>query len=412
MPPHYILIVAILALSAGGLGGSFQPSRLILIVGFTLLSVRFAQRLPYAHRLETSAILFSVATLLLGGLTMFWTSDVYKGVSLWVTVAIGFLSFALVVSFDKSISRARQIRDAWSWSFILTIPFAIYEIFTNNHFAYALEERTLGGDSGTFRFASVFFGNYNNYCVFICLVLPMLFGTLDQSGTVRRRFFWIFIIAIAFFILVTNTSRAALIAALVTLIGYLILRRSAAAAGVVSATAVMLGSAAFFFQDDLDRFARMASLRFRGLLEGDESLSVRWDLLEFGGERLAQTWGFGGGVGDFEREVSLWLYNVPPNAHNFLMELAVNFTVFSLLAFGIFMFALFRGALKSSAPIDVRFAPLIGLPLMPLIGTLNSQAIGYTYWWIWIATLLFMVVAGSQPGVEKARKYSRRPFSL
>ena len=407
MYPHRILIAAILLLSLGGLGGSFQPSRLVLLAGFAFVFIRFAGRLRHAHRLETSAMLFSIVILLLGGLTMFWTPNLPKGVGLWVTVAVGFLAFPIVISSNKSLSYARRLRDAWSWSFLATVPLALYEIATDNHFLYSLEERALGGDYGTYRFAAALFGNYNNYCVFICLALPMLFGTLDQSRSARGRALWISAISIAYFILVVNTSRAALIAGVAIFIVYLFTRKASRAIVVISASAIITGAAAFFLQDELHRFGRMASLRLSGLIEGDESLTQRWELIKFGIERLAKTWGFGGGIGAFEGDVASWQFHLVPNAHNFLLELAVNFTIFALLAFGIFMIGLFRGALTSSAPADIRFAPLIGLPLMPLVGSLNSQAIGYTYWWIWFATILFMVVVGHQ--APPARPKNRQP---
>jgi hypothetical protein len=327
---------------------------------------------------------------------MFWTPDLSKGVGLWATVAVGFLAFLVVASSDKSIQYARELRDAWSWSFLATVPLAIYEILTDKHFLFSLEERAIGGDYGSFKFASAFFGNYNNYCVFICLALPMLFGTLDQSRTHRARALWVMAISAAYFILVVNTSRAALIAGFIIFLAYLLTRRATKAIGVVFASVGVFGAGGFLLQDELYRFASLLSLRARTLIEGDESLDQRIELMKFGFERLTQTWGFGGGVGAFEGEVSSWQYSLIPNAHNFLLELAVNFSIFAMLAFFAFMIFMFLGAMKSAAPPDIRFAPLVGIPLLPLVGALNSQAIGYTYWWIWIATLLYMVVVGNQ----------------
>jgi hypothetical protein len=396
MPPHRILTIAILFLSAGGLGGSFQPGRLILIGGFALVFARFASRLGRSHQLEGSAVIFCLVTLLLGLLSISWTPDLSKGVGLWVTLAVGFLAFGVVISSEKTVQYARELRDAWSWSFLATVPLAVYEIWTDNHFLYSLEERNIGGDYGSFKFASAFFGNYNNYCVFICLALPMLFGTLDQSRTPRARAMWLTAIAAAYLILVVNTSRAALIAGFAIFLFYLVTRKATKVIGVVIASTISFGAAAFLLQDEIYRFASLLSLRARALIEGDESLEQRTELIKFGIERLSQTWGFGGGVGAFEGEVARWQYSLIPNAHNFLLELAVNFSIFALLAFCLFMIVLFRGAMRSVAPPDIRFAPLVGIPLLPLIGALNSQAIGYTYWWVWIATLLFMVVVGNQ----------------
>ena len=103
---------------------------------------------------------------------------------------------------------------------------ALYELATGTHFAYALDERNLGGDFGAVLFASVFFGNFNNYCAFICLALPMMFGTLEASRLTGRRWFWATCISLTYLILTVNANRLSMVFAAVLLVYYLVTRRN------------------------------------------------------------------------------------------------------------------------------------------------------------------------------------------
>ena len=235
----------------------------------------------------------------------------------------------------------------------------------------------------------------------MCLCLPMMFGTYASQVKQSGRLFWGVSIAIAYLLITINTSRIAAIFAIIVLLYFLVSRKVWSSLFFGGIGFLVFLTAALFFQSELFSFGRMLSLRVDGLIYGDESVFQRWDIIQFGLDRLVKSYGFGFGIGSFESQISSQRYHLIPNAHNMLLELATNYGLYATVCFVAFLVALFVTVLRSKLPADLKFPPLIALPLLPLIGTLTSQAIGYTYWWIWLSSML--VIAACHPPWRQAR---------
>lgn len=399
------LRAAIVLLALGGLGGSLQPSRLVLVVvGIPALLLLVAgARLGAAPRLP--AVFMALAMLLFGTLSLAWSPALEDGLRLLLVVFIGLLSVPLACLCDRKLSVARDVRDAWSWALALTLPFAMYELATGQHFAYALDDRDLGGEVGEVPFASVFFGNYNNYCAFVSLTLPMLFGSLEEARRRLPRWFWSGCALLAFVVLVVNTNRLSMIFA-GCLVAYYALSRPSWRLPLiwVSGAAAVLVLAGFMDQE-IESILVLAELKFTALGGGDESLDQRTGLIAAG---LADVWrslGMGTGVGSFEHNLARHHPDLIPNAHNLMVELATNFGLIPTIMFVGFLFRLFQLAWTSDLPRDLRSVVLLGVPFVPALGAINSQAIGYTYWWLWLASMVVIcAVDHRQLGPSGARR--------
>lgn len=383
---RWCFVAGVFSLWLGGLGGSFQPSRLIL---FVALSVIFL----VARRVIVSPVGWPiyggfVSILVLGVLTLPFSEDPKSGLALMTTVALGMASILLVRG-PVNLRTARQIRDAWSYGLIVTLPIAVYEILSGNHFAYALDRRNVGGAIGDLPFASVFFGNYNNYSAYVCLAYPMLLGTMLEARTLKGKLSYLLAVVVTLAITIINTSRIAILFVGISTIVILSVwhRRN-------KLVLLFLGAAALFFVPASGFDLRYAQLRFAADLLTDQSALERAGLIAAGFDAMRETFGVGLGPGGFVPFAAQRYPDLIPNPHNMLIEFAVNFSLFGALSFfGVLAVLFLRVRTRLDLPPALRLPVLVTLPFVPLIGSLNSLAVGYTYWWYWIAATFLISLA-------------------
>lgn len=394
--PNGLLVAAVFLLALGGIGGSWQPSRLVLLAGALPALFALAARPRPRCTVERSAWLCAITLVSLGALSLSWSDYPIEGISLWLVVATGLTALAYVRATPLTLQSARHIRDAWTSALVVTLPVALYELLTGNHFIYALEDRDIGGGFGALPFASVFFGNYNNYCVFICLALPMLFGSIECARSVGLRLLLTASAALSYAILVVNTSRLALAFAAWLMIYYAITRPAwrlwLAIALIAAFSAILVAD----FGTDLENIIAVATLKFENVNESDNSTSERIDLILAGINAVTETYGLGLGIGAFEPYLRSVHPNLIPNAHNLFIELATNFGLVPTMAFAILLVHIFAAVQKRRLPNDLSAAVTTSIPFVPALGAINSQAVGYTYWWLWMATMVFFAAIAQQ----------------
>ena len=395
---RWLFFAGVLSLSLGGIGGSFQPSRLILLLALTLLlagsgSVALVRGAGPVY----SAYL---AILTLGVITLPLTEDLAAGVSLIVTVALGMCA-VLLVDRRPMVADARRVRDAWSSGLLVTLPFATYEIVTGNHFAFALEQRHAGAEIGELPFASIFFGNYNNYSTYTCLAYPMLLGALLDKSSVVRRLMLLCGAAVCVAVTLINTSRIAMLfVAFATVASVFSGHRRSRLWLVALGAGAFLGVRASGFNWQYAQ-QRLTS----GLLVDEQRLG----LTIAGIDALTRTFGLGLGPGGFVAFIEGHYPQLIPNPHNILMEFAVNFSLLSAFVFvALLGFLFIRTARHPALPPSVRFPLLVTIPFVPLIGSINSLAVGYTYWWYWFASAVFMIAANGGLRGRYNRRAGRR----
>lgn len=413
MKAHRALFTAVALLCLGGLGGSLQPSRLILLLyGVPALAHLLAQarlRTPA----EWSAVGACSLLALFGALSLAWTPVPVDGLQMLAVVAIGMLAICLACMSRKTIAAARCVRDGWSLALVTTLPFAFYELATGNHFAYALDERDLGGTIGAAPFASVFFGNFNNYCAFISLALPMMLGTVESARRRLWRCFWGLGVVLALAVIVVNTNRLSMLFAAWLLLYYLMTRRKWRLPSFT--VACLIAGAVWFgaFEEEVDSILLITAVKFEVLSASDESVDQRTGLVAAGIDELKDSYGIGGGLGSFEHRLRQRYRDLIPNAHNLVVELATNFGIPATLAFLLFLSYLFVVCLRATLPGDLRSPVIASVPFVPAIGAINSQAVGYTYWWLWFATVLLIAAVAQarapRPDEDRPRELQGPP---
>jgi O-antigen ligase len=281
-------------------------------------------------------------------------------------------------------------------------PVAFYEVATGNHFAYALDDRQPGADFGALPFASVFFGNFNDYSTFICLALPMLAGTIEDPHRVRFRWLNIACLAGAISVLLVNLTRLAIIFVGCLLLYYAFTRSAVRRSPITWVAVASAGLFAASSSEQATALIEFGLFKFTSLASNDESAGERAALLAAIWESLRQTYGLGLGVGALENYLVTVHPDLIANPHNFVAELAANFGLLSAGIFIAFLGYLWLAVRRGALPPELKTPILFSLPFMPVIGAISSQGIGYTYWWIWLASVTFIAAVSAKGRFQSA----------
>jgi hypothetical protein len=408
----YLFCGIIFATLAGGLGGSFQPARiLIALIGFAALLL--GRKTTRAMPLIRQAMAMAGILVLLGLVSLSWTADVLGGVGMLLAVLVGSISLYIISVSDLSISGARLLIWAWVATVAFSMPIAYYEIATGNHSQLAFESRNAGGDFGEFPFAAILFGNYNDYSTWLCLAFPITMTAFLQVKSNYAKSAITFLNILIVGVIFVNTSRASLAFAAIVIIVYAIRFNSFRnyAAIIISATVPILF---IRYQFEILNIYSFALYRFEVLGETDESYIQRLGLIEGGVRAIIESLGLGIGLGGFDEYVNDNYPYLIPNPHNIFLEIGVNFGAIPLLVFlGLLVRLFFSGFLQKQIPDSFRFAVMMGAISVPIIGSVPSQAIVYVYWWVWLATMVAIASANVCPiSREKDPKMvSPGPFS-
>jgi hypothetical protein len=389
-----IYAIAIVLLFLGGTGGSYQPSRLLVIPLGIIATLFVLNNRRHHNKIEAITILFCSITLIFGAFSLLWTPDFESGLNLLITVSIGLLAVLTPLAFARNLSSANLVSDAWSWSLAATLPWALYELATGNHFSY-LGDRSFGGELSDVKlmFASVFFGNWNNYSLFICLCLPFLLGTAERSSGLMRNF-WVLCGTAALTIIVINTSRASLLFVTLLFLCYMMTRNAKYGIALLAVSSVFATLAISFLPNTLSQAFWAWEMRFTqfGLGNYDESNSMRWSIIVFSMERMSESFWAGPGIGGIEYLIERDRPDLIPNVHNLLVEFLVSFGPLPTLVFLLLLARVLWSNIGRNLPQDLTLPVFVGIPALPILGAIQSQNIGYTLWWFWFGTLIYLSI--------------------
>jgi O-antigen ligase len=107
-----------------------------------------------------------------------------------------------------------------------------------------------------------------------------------------------------------------------------------------------------------------------------------------GWEMFKQSYGFGIGAGGFEEAIIHQpLFNGTfVNPHNLFVEIFAQYGVFIVAFFCLWLFSIFYFTLKNKQlSVGARMAVCVTVITLPFIGIMSSQALGYTYNWIFLS---------------------------
>ncbi|WP_394993443.1 O-antigen ligase family protein [Emticicia sp.] len=383
MDKKYWIFLIIITLGFGNLGGSFQPSRLLLIISIVFLRIKIRNnvRLSSTIGLIVCAIWFIYSLI-----TLIWSTSPLIGLNSEIIAnSIGMLSLLVFSNFPNEKYLISTIRNGWICGLGITILMGVYEVYTGNHFWYAEDDRILGGIGIEVPYATGFFGNSNNYCTFIILCFPYALWLFFETHKIVFKLILLALILTCTFLIFIDGSRMATIVLLFQSIYFLI---SFAKNIFKNIIIVLIIAVALFIYVPWD--ALFLVLNYRGANFEEDSRSV---MVLAGLKMLVMSYGFGVGAGSFEDyAINMNNFDHISNPHNLFLEIVsqygwIIFTLFNFWLFHIFIKSIKNTTISKGAKVTVQILILT----IPLIGAINSIALGTTCWWVCFSSLAVIV---------------------
>jgi hypothetical protein len=384
------LLLAIISLFLGGFGGSFQPTRLFILVGLGFILFNLKNKVQLSKVSFFLPIFFVYMFWISYGLfSLFWSADISQGFFSEIIVMIVGMSSLFLILYSLSSLSDIEVAYAWVIALFATLPFAFYEIFTGYHFSYNDEERIFRNINFNAPFASVFFGNYNNYSAFISLCFPFaLYLLLHEKFHFNKKIFVSLTIFLSIVIIIINGSKGALLSILLVFFIYFIFKIKKFLPYFIYSIPFVFSFLIFIPNDILDIFYLLFEYRFINVDLGNnqsERIGHLFSSIDF----LEDSFGFGIGAGSFEALVIHSKYYLGiVNPHNLLIEIGVQYGLIVLFLFCFLFIRLFLNYKEYPS----FFLPFLvsSIFIIPVVGVINSSAIGYTYWWIYFNSIFFI----------------------
>ncbi|MBL1219832.1 O-antigen ligase family protein [Chryseobacterium sp. L7] len=360
---------------------------LLFIPAFSKMSdIKFNREIKFG-------IKFYAFWLIYGTITLLWSVDPVVGLnSEIIAMFLGMISLIIFPVFLKNDEKSlKTIRNAWILGLACTLPIAFYEISTMQHFSYDEEERLLGGLGVYAPFASIFFGNYNNYCVYICFCFPFLFWALVETPSKIWKVIYGSFIGAGILIIFINTNRTSLVVVALYLLCFIRFKVKSVLTivGVFFLVIVLYNYLPASLRSTLDM---LYNYRVNVDYSEDTSSKLREGVFKEGVRFLKDSGGFGSGAGSFE-ELMLRSpkYDGISNPHNLFLEI---FAQYGVIVFGLFIywFWLILKKINKNTSLNgySKRILMMGVFAIPVIGIINSAALGYTIWWIYFSSLVMI----------------------
>ena len=378
-------------LALGGIGGSFQPIRIFIILSLPWI-IKYCLNnksvvVSYRYEIHVFFIWFFYAII-----SLLWVITPTESIKEVIYLFVNFSGFVLLVLFSNNAKQPKEsIIKGWILFFVLTLPIALIELIFDKHLSIAYQSENLmmnfgGGVALQRNFASVTFGNLNGYNTVLVYVIPFLLGSLmhDKYFSKFRRIISLILMVLLSVIIVMNSSRSAFICLLIAVFIFILfyIKNIKTFIGTGLVFAIIIGVFLFSNSNIFD----FLFIRFQTQGLGD---SNRYILVEEGLKQLQKSGFMGIGAADFiptMREVEN-LDNFSP--HNFFLEVLVQY---GLIIFILFI-ALFVRIIKKNRYNNKRFAYITttSLIMLPLTFSIDSSYLLSVSTWIYIASLYIIV---------------------
>ena len=387
----YAIILLLASLSLGIIGGAYQLVRLLAILFVPLALSSLSMSLPRTSSLEKFGMLFVFCFCGYAWISLLWTSDLLVGLKEAVYFPIHTALFLELILFSKCANSPRDsLFKGWILAVFLTLPIASVELFMDKHLPMSLLQeghmQNYGAGYGiqNVRFASVTFGNYNTYNLFLVLGSCVIATALLCCKKRLVQYFFLTALGISGCIILLNASRGGVISMgvigslfLIALLRYPVFGKKLLLFG----GGLVGGIGLAYFSADL--FLRLSSRLDSGGLFSDEG---RVFLIIEGIKICCDTLGLGTGIGSM---ISVYFNRVGSGilaTHNVLIELLVQYGVV-IGAFFVFFVAKLFFAARKQRDFALRYLVFSGVLSLPIWGVINS-----VYWtlpalWAFMATL-------------------------
>jgi O-antigen ligase len=386
---------------------NFQPARILPVFAFFYLIINRKIIKPKTIP-NFLALLTFIVWIMWGISSLFWTSDISRGVEEVIIITIGFVTFLVFMNFNfRSTKLLNIIRKSWVFSYLLTLPIAIFELITDKHLLISTSGDIGTGGLGRFVYAGVTFGNRNNYVEFIVLCIPFILWTIDISNMIKLKIFYFIIFFSAIIIVFINGSRSGMFCIFIQCFFWFFLqRRNKLKASIKNLVLVIfLFLTCFFaFQIQPASLSRLLSLQdgFVG-----ENQVIRINIFINGLRLFVESSGFGVGAGGLERRVvndANMLFTGGINSvHNLWIEVLAKYGLFVWVLFVLWLISVFLSAVQARKKFEIskKFfleramrASIVLLSSYPLCFLVNSSTFRWAMLWVSFASVSIITDMG------------------
>lgn len=362
-----MLFLLIISLATGSIGGALIPTRII-----TIALTPFLSRKDLFNYKAKSLVWFFTAWLSFCVISLIWTSDTNQGLKELVYYPIHMLFFLELICFSrKAKNPLRTITNAWIITLTCTSIIAIWELTTGNHLSISKwDEDTINYDGilVNHSFASVTFGNYNGYVVFLIYALPYLLYRLVSYPTKIIKIICMVLLGTTCYTLFMNSSRGGLLSMLIIFLTFIFMGSKLRDKTLQRSFYFLSFLIVFIIYKYWDVLSFYLSIRTSGMSSSTDD--VRWSIWSNAFICLIDSNFIGTGVGsviESMRKVAATGNVIVP--HNLFIEFAVQYGVIFFIVFIVFLLKTFRRSLKSSNIQEkmLLMSQFLALPVVSLI---------------------------------------------
>lgn len=383
------LILLIASLVVGDFGGALQPVRLVALIFMPQVLMRFVR----INRLINSIFLFFLFWLFYILISLFWTADLGQGLK-EVFYYISHFSLFLLVQYwaYKAINPFRSIILGWLTFFLLSCPFAFYELIYDKHFASSQFSEnymiSLGhGEIYQKKFAALNFLNYNTFVTVLCFAIPFLYAfLLMRKSFISQVVGWVSIMMLAY-IQLMNASRGGMICLFIISLFFFVYYKKITFRNkwlIITVIVLILFLLVIPYWDAIiEQFA----LRFvaRDNILQDTSrvklIRVAWDL-------FLESYGVGTGAGSIVASMASKTTGVIIT-HNLFLEILVQYGVVIFFVCIVFGARLYYNAYKCVNNDLRRFVLFSSLFALPFVAVINAGYLLMPSLWVYFSSLTF-----------------------
>lgn len=388
----YLLILLIAILIFGYYGTPLYPSRLLALAISPLVLKEISRKSVY---IPSYVICFFVIWIFMGVVSLLWSYDRVNGFKALFYFFCNIISFFSLYVFGlKAKNPILSILTGWSLLFVLTIPFAIYEFSTGNHFITLHSESLSLLDADGIRvfrrYASVTYGNLNKYNVIICLCLPYILASFFWIKNKKYQFFhWIVLLAVTYIVLM-NASRGALLCMVMAfgLFMYYMLKQNLVNRVFVL---VMLMAVAYVLYVNFDLFfGQMLGRLAESKIAVDDS---RTNIYSRAIHILIDTCGLGVGIGGVNQALRLTTVSGIAAMHNMFLEFLIQFGVIPFIFYIRFISNIYIKLVYSRDFIFKFLGKVLIVTAIPMF-IINSNYLMDTDMWLFLGSAFALLMVG------------------
>lgn len=381
----YIIILTIVSvIVAGEAFGAFTPIRLIGFVASFYFIFLFRGWKTYFLLRNLRVVLYLFVFLVYAMLSSLWITDVKEYLIATLSLYCYVFDFLLIL---YCVQRAQKPIDSvvmgWILFLVLNLLCATWEIISGEHFttgSFQAGEMMAGGIRRIY--AAVTYGNYNSFCIVLCLTLLFLLLYMQLKKRISSQIFTVVLFFCVCTVLVINTSRGALLCLLLFMIPlWYVIRKQKMFKYMVLLMLFIIGYYLWIGYSDIILFLIEQKLSARS---GGAENDPRWVLWEAGLDIATQWLYLGAGAGsmiyEYTREHIFILY-----AHNLWIQLLVEYGFLITFIFVCFYIKLLFFTLRSSDSLS----KTIGLYLLlcwPIL-TIIDESYMKAFHWIFFASV-------------------------